>query len=89
MSECAPTPERPSLSEAQEKSLRHLCERYGVEYAAEHYRVYPTNSMFMPGWAEGWVGGGRHANPDYMKPYEPAGHPTIFVGCSPEGEICS
>jgi hypothetical protein len=86
--EYAPQPER-RINAVQEETLRTLCDRYGVQYAAEHYYVYPSDSIMMPGWAEGWVGGPQHANPDYARPEEPVGNPTIFVGVSPEGEAHS
>jgi hypothetical protein len=89
MSERLPEPEKPRLTEAQEATLRDLCERYRVEYDPDHYHVNPPDSVIAPGYAEGWLGGGHHANPQYMKPYEPAGHPTIYVGVDPEGRANS
>ena len=78
------------MTEAQEIALRGLCARYKVEYDPSHYVITPRhNTIFMPGFAEGWVGGLRHANPQYAKPQEPAGPPTIYVGVSPEGEVHS
>jgi hypothetical protein len=78
VSEQLTTPER-SLTEAQVGSLQNLCERYGVEYRADDYFIYPADSFMMPGWAEGWVGG-------HEIQWE---HPTIYVGCSPEGKCHS
>lgn len=69
------------LNMVQQAALWGLCSRYDVEYQETDYLVYPANSVMMPGWAEGWIGGFQHA----------AGteHPTIFVGVSPEGEVHS
>jgi hypothetical protein len=89
MSERLSEPDRPELTPAQDSALRNICGRYGVEYAREHYFVYPPDSVMMAGWAEGWVGGRRHANPQYAAPEQPAGKPTIYVGVSPEGEVHS
>ena len=74
------------LTEAQETALRGLCERYGVDYAAEHYG---PDTDLPDGWVSGWIGGPHHANPAYIQPAEPAGKPTVYVGCSPEGEVHS
>lgn len=74
------------LTDAQERTLRNLCERYHVEFDEDHYSVYTADSIIMPGWAEGWVGGPTHANPQYAEPAEPRGAPTIYVGVSPEGD---
>jgi hypothetical protein len=86
--EQSPQPEQ-RLTEAQETTLRALCETYRVEFDPNHYFVYPLDSHWMPGWCEGWLGGPRHANPQYAKPEEPAGHPTVYVGVSAEGEAHS
>lgn len=82
-------PERLPLTEAQAATLRNLCDRYGVEYLPEHYVVHAPDSTLMPGWAEGWVGGPHHANPQYAEPEWPPGKPTVYVGVSPEGEAHS
>lgn len=89
MSEQLANPERPRMTEAQVAALEGLCGRYGVEYSAEHYYVYPVDSSMMAGWAEGWLGGPQHANPQYQRPAEPAGKPTLYIGVSPEGEAHS
>ena len=53
-----------------------ICERYGVTYnPADYWR----DSSLPAGYVSGWVGG--HAIQ--------ATHPTIYVGCSPEGAISS
>ncbi len=91
MSEQPPIPERQpaQLTEAQEATLRKLCDRYAVEFDPAHYAVYSDTAVMLPGWAEGWIGGSNHANPDYMQPTEPVGKPTLYVGVSPEGEAHS
>jgi len=71
--------EAPAPNEAQERALRAACERYRVEYRAEHYFVYPDDSSMCPGWAEGWLGGTEIQATDS----------TIYVGVSPEGDIHS
>jgi hypothetical protein len=73
MSEQAPKPEF-ELTLLQETALYALCERYHVPYDPSHYR--PTFDL-PDGYVAGWVGG-----PEYMAR-------TIYVGCSPEGEIHS
>lgn len=82
-------PETQTMTDAQEAKLRNLCERYGVEFDLAHYIVFPADSLMMPGWAEGWIGGPEHANPQYhtFQPGErqSAKH-TIYVGVSPEGD---
>lgn len=86
------SPERepaPAMTEAQEAALRDLCERYEVEYAPEHYIVNSYGAWALPGYAEGWLGGPPHANPQYAEPSEPRGKPTLFVGVSPEGRVHS
>lgn len=82
-----------TMNEAQEEALRRLCERYGVEFDKAHYLVHADDSFMMPGYAEGWVGGMAHANPQYVPNLPPdvvrsAKH-TIFVGCDREGRISS
>lgn len=89
MSERLHQPERRGPNAAQEIALREACDRYGVQYAAENYYVYPEDSPIMPLWAEGWLGGAQHANPDYVRPQEPALTPTLCVGVDPEGRIHS
>ena len=60
----------------QEVSLSAICERYLVEYNPIHYRP----AFDLPeGYVAGWVGGVAIQ----------ATHPTIYVGCSPEGIISS
>jgi hypothetical protein len=64
------------LTLLQEASLSAICERYSVEYFPHHYRP----SFDLPeGYVAGWVGGSEIQ----------AVHPTIYVGCSPEGIISS
>ncbi|MBW4818730.1 hypothetical protein F6X56_14960 [Rhodococcus erythropolis] len=70
-------PERYKINTAQEEALRNLCHRYGVEYRADDYYVYPPDAGMTPSWAEGWVGG-----------YDD-GQQRLYVGVSPEGEIHS
>lgn len=77
------TEHEPRLNEAQEASLRQLCDRYEVEYQADHYTVWPEDSFIMPGYAEGWIGG-----PDHAKDCG-TGAVTIYVGVSPTGEVSS
>lgn len=81
MSESQPPPEsRPAeLTEAQEATLRKLCERYHVGFDPSHYMVWSDTAVMMPGWAEGWVGGYEHQTRSH----------TIYVGVSPEGEAHS
>lgn len=86
--ETLPQPER-RLTTAQEESLRTLCEWYQVEYAPDHYYVHPADDWMMPGYATGWLGGNHHVNPAYGEPEEPRGKATIYVGCSPTGEVSS
>lgn len=64
------------MNEAQTKALRDLCERYNVPFNPEHYR--PDFSL-PSDWVAGWVGG-------FAVQSE---HPTIYVGCDPEGRISS
>ena len=64
------------LTLLQEASLSAICERYHVDYYPIHYRP----SFDLPaGYVAGWVGGVEVQ----------AEHPTISVGCSPEGIISS
>lgn len=69
-------PERPPLTEAQESALRDLCDRYKVQYSADHYH----HTFDLPeDYVAGFVGG-----------YEiQATRPTLFIGCSGTGEIHS
>ena len=70
-----PVPEH-QLTFLQEASLSAISERYGVDYFPHHYRP----SFDLPqGYVAGWVGG----------PEIKDEHPTIYVGCSPEGIISS
>ena len=64
------------MTEAQMEALTSLCERYKVPFRPEHYR--PTFDL-PSDWVAGWVGG-------YEIQEE---HPTIYVGCSPDGRISS
>ncbi len=89
MGEQVPVPERPRMNDAQRAALQNLCTNFSVEFDEADYYVYADNSWMMPGWCEGWLGGQRHANPQYGTPEEPRGKPTIYVGCSPEGECHS
>jgi hypothetical protein len=75
VSEQVPTPEY-QLTLLQDVALSSLCERYAVAYDPRHYG--PAFDL-PPDWVEGWVGG-----PEIQQT-----HPTIFVGCSPEGEVHS
>ncbi|HEY7348131.1 MAG TPA: hypothetical protein VH599_07395 [Ktedonobacterales bacterium] len=64
------------LTETQERALGALCLRYHVEYNPDHY----LPAFDLPkGWVCGWVGG----------PALQETRRTVFVGCSPEGEIHS
>jgi hypothetical protein len=71
------------MNAKQEAALRSLCERYNVRFVAAHY--HPQFDL-PPGYVAGWVGGIEHAP-------KPSGRNspkvTIYVGCSPEGEISS
>jgi hypothetical protein len=64
------------LPAAQERALRGICARYHVEYRREDYRP----AFDLPkGYVGGWVGG-----------YDiQATHPTLYIGCDPEGRISS
>lgn len=67
------------MNENQRTALRNLCERYSVEFDETHYVVNSPTSWTLPGYAEGWVGG-------YALQ---ATHPTLYVGCDPDGRISS
>lgn len=69
--------DKAEMNDAQELTLRRLCQRYGCDFSRAHYLVYPPTSNMMAGWAEGWVGGYDGVT---KKPH------TIYVGVSPEGE---
>lgn len=43
------------MSEAQEKALRDLCERYRVDFDPAHY--LPAMFGLPSGYVSGWVGG--------------------------------
>lgn len=79
VSERFPSPELPRLNESQELALQGICERYGVSYDPDDYLVWPSDGSYMPGWAEGWVGGHQIQ----------AEHSTLYIGVSPEGQIHS
>lgn len=68
------------MTDAQELTLRRLCDGYGATFDAADYLLYPEDSWMMPGWVEGWVGGydGIRKTPK-----------TIYVGVSPEGDANS
>lgn len=69
-----PQPER-KLTIAQAATLAGLCLRYEVDYDPNHYYIHPADDWMMPGWAEGFIGGY-----DIQET-----HPTIFIGCGPDG----
>ena len=77
------------LTFEQHQALGRLCLGFGVGYKPTDYYVYPADSWMMPGWCEGWLGGMRHANPEYATPDEPRGASTLYVGVSPDGEAHS
>lgn len=60
----------PRLTNAQLLKLWDLCGRYNVEFAEGDYVVNQLDSTFMPGWAEGWIGGVET---------------TIYIGVDPDG----
>ena len=64
------------LTFLQDVALAAICERYHVDYRPEHYQ--PTFDL-PEGYVAGWVGGA-----DIQKT-----QPTIYVGCSPEGQMSS
>lgn len=86
MSEQPPIPEAPRLNEAQEATLRQLCQQYEVEFEPIHYFVFPENVPFYAGWAEGWIGGPAHRTSQVRRADEQLLHPTVWVTVSPEGE---
>ena len=60
----------------QEQALRALCDRYRVGYDPPHYRpAFDLPKVYVACCCGG---------PDIQ-----AEHPTIYVGCSPEGRISS
>ena len=64
------------LTIEQDGALRSICERYYVAYSPDHYH----HTFDLPdGFVAGWVGGY-----DIQKE-----HPTIFIGCAPDGRISS
>lgn len=64
------------MTTAQIAALTDLCDRYKVPFDPE---AFHTQFDLPPGYVAGWVG-----QPDF------AGNPgSIYVGCSPEGEISS
>lgn len=67
-------PAEPELTLLQETALYSLCERCEVTYDPSHY-----DHTFDPpeGWVAGWIGG-----PELQQTRR-----TLYVGCSPEGEI--
>ncbi len=66
------------LTEQQERALRNLCERYHVTYDAADY----TPQFDLPlGYVAGWVGG--------IAGHQGSNGPTLYVGCSAEGEVSS
>jgi hypothetical protein len=68
--------ELPPMTEAQEAALRGLCGRYKVEYRDGDYMpAFDLPEGFRAGWIGGW---------DIQET-----HPTIYVGCDPEGRINS
>lgn len=69
-----PEQQDPRMTRPQELALIQLCGRFGVEFKAEDYIVYPDTSPIMPGYAEGWLGGVNT---------------TLFVGCDRDGRISS
>lgn len=66
------------LTFLQDVALSAICERYLVRYDPSHYVNRPIDGL-PDGYVSGWVGGW-----DIQKT-----HPTIYVGCSPEGHISS
>jgi hypothetical protein len=75
MSEQLPNPAE-HLTEAQDVSLQRICEAFQVEYNPDHY--HPIFDL-PPDWVAGWVGGVA----------QQFTRRTIYIGCSPEGEIHS
>jgi hypothetical protein len=64
------------LNGKQEDALRHLCDRYHVTFSPRDYK--PAFDLPRT-WVAGWVGGHTIQRT----------HPTIYVGCDPEGRISS
>lgn len=62
------------MTDAQELALRRLCDRYNVKFHVDDY----TPQFDLPeGYVAGWIGGLQSIRR------------TLYVGCSPEGEISS
>lgn len=72
-----------ALTEKQESALRNICERYHVDFNPEHY---PPGWDLPPGYVNGWVGGITHSTKFSSVTGDKV---TIFIGCSPDGEISS
>lgn len=72
-------PREVNMTEEQRAALKRLCESYHVEYRDEDY--LPAFDL-PPGYVAGWIGGNEHNGTR-------AGFKTLYVGCSPEGEISS
>ena len=66
------------LTLLQETALYAVCERYNVTYDPGHYQHRPLDGL-PEGYVSGWVGGY-----DIQKT-----HPTIYVGCDPDGRLSS
>ena len=65
-----------TMTTEQTTALTGLCQHYGVEFRATDYTPrFDLPAGYVAGWAGGW---------DIQ-----ATHPTIYVGCSPEGAISS
>lgn len=64
------------MTAEQEAALSALCERYCVPFRKSDYR---RQADLPAGYVAGWAGG----QDDQRE------HPTIYVGCSPEGVISS
>lgn len=67
------------MTDQQRTALRALCERYRVPFNESDYLVNAPDAWTLPGYAEGWIGGYASQS----------SHPTIYVGCSPDGGISS
>lgn len=72
---------RASMTSAQIAALSNLCDRYKVEFDPMHYA---TQFDLPSGYVGGWIGGPNHSSLDPM-----IDKPTLYVGCSPEGDISS
>lgn len=76
-----------TLTEAQHTALESLCERYKATFNPAHY----LPAFDLPeGWVSGWVGGpdhglGRTGDGEWVR----TPTTTIYVGCSPNGEVSS